>query len=153
MALFRSRKNYPTTEEIDLADEWSMFQGEHEGNPLIARVRTSAKDLVGHPSYAHQVGIAVPLNDPDQNGFPSAEESQQLNNVEDQVACMLEFGNESLLVGVISTNGMREFVLYTTSPDEVQRKFGQLNKETPSHSLQLMIRPDKGWDVYKAFVG
>jgi hypothetical protein len=70
MALFRSRKKFPTIEEIDIADEWSMFQGEHEGKSLIVRVRTSAKDLIGHPSYAHQVGIAVPLNDPDQNGFP-----------------------------------------------------------------------------------
>jgi hypothetical protein len=152
MALFRSRKKYPTIEEIDLADEWAMFQGEHNGHPLIASIRTSAKDLVGHPSYAHQVGIAVPLHDPDQNGFPSVEESQQLNNIEDQVAGMLESGNESLLVGVLSTKGMREFVLYTTSPDEVQRKFGELDKEILSHGLQLMIRSDKEWNVYKAFV-
>jgi hypothetical protein len=152
MALFRSRKKFPIIEEIDIADEWSMFQGEHEGKSLIVRVRTSAKDLIGHPSYAHQVGIAVPLNDPDQNGFPSGEESKQLNNIEDQVAGMLESGNESLLVGIISTGGMREFVLYTTNPDEVQRKFGELKKETFTHALQLMIQPDKGWNVYKSFV-
>jgi hypothetical protein len=140
MALFRSRKKYPPIEEIDIADEWSMFQGEYEGKSLIARVRTSAKDLIGHPSYTHQVGIAVPLNNPDQNGFPSGEESKQLNN------------NESLLVGIISTGGMREFVLYTTNPDEVQRKFGELKKETFTHALQLMIQPDKGWNVYRSFV-
>ena len=152
MGLFRSRKKFPIIKEIDLADAWSMFQGEHNGHPLIARARTSAKDLVGHPSYTHQVGIAVPLHDPDQNGFPSAAESTQLDNIEDRIAYMLESGNESLLVVVISINGMREFVLYTTSPDEVQRKFGALKKEILSHTLQLMIRPDKEWNVYKAFV-
>ena len=152
MALFRSRKKYPTIEEIDITDEWSMFQGEHEGNSLIARVRTSAKDLIGHPSYAHQVGIAVPLKDPDQNGFPSGEESKQLNNIEDQVVGMLESGNESLLVVIISTGGMREFVLYTSNPAEVQRKFGELKKETFTHALQLMIQHDKDWNVYKSFV-
>jgi hypothetical protein len=152
MALFKSRKKYPTIEEIDIADEWAMFQGQHQGNPLIARFRTSAKDLIGHPSYTHQVGIAVPLNEPDHNGFPSADESKQLDETEDQIACMLETGNESLLVGIISTNGMREFVLYTTSPEEVRRKFKELNEQISTHALQLMIRPDNGWNVYKQFI-
>ena len=79
MSLFRSRKKHPNIEEIDIADEWQVFHGKHEGNPLIARFRTSAKVLIGHPSYIHQAGIAVPLNDPDQNGLPSVDESKQLN--------------------------------------------------------------------------
>jgi hypothetical protein len=108
--------------------------------------------LIGHPSYNHQVGIAVPLNDPDQNGFPSPEESEQLNDIENQVSRMLEPGNASLLVGVISTSGMREFILYTANPNEVQRKFEELKKETLTHTLQLMIQLDKRWNVYKSFV-
>ena len=152
MTLFRSRKKYPSLEEISVADEWEVFHGEYKGNPLIARFRPSAKILMGHPSYVHQVGIAVPLNDPDQNGYPLTQESKQLDDIEDQVSSMLESGNESLFVGVISTGGMREFVLYTTSPNEVQRKFGELEKQILSHTLQLMIQLDQEWNIFKSFV-
>jgi len=151
VSIFKAKKFTPV-EEISIPDEWAVFQGEHQSKPLLARFRKTALQLAGHPSFAHQVGIAVPLKHPDANGFPTAEESQDLNRIEDLISDKLQSQNESILVGVISTNGMREFVLYTTKPEHVKSKVETISKAVPTHTLQLMIQPDKDWKVLKSFI-
>jgi hypothetical protein len=42
--------------------------------------------------------------------------------------------------------------LYTTNPEELQRKFIELKNEITTHTIQLMIQPDKNWGVYTSFV-
>ena len=69
--------------------------------------------------------------------------------IENQLVDSLEDNNESLFAGTISTDGMREFVFYTSNPDAVVTKFEGLKKNTTSHELQLMIQVDKGWLTYK----
>ena len=144
-------KRFPTREEICLPDEWTVGEGEHDGRPIIVRFLKSAKDLCGHPEYQHQVGIAVPFNQADEKGFPSQEEFKALEDIEDRMTDLLTEGNESLLVGILTCRGMREFVLYTSSPEEVQRKFRQLQASVQSHGLQFMMQPDKDWLTYKQF--
>ena len=43
---------------------------------------------------------------------------------------------------------MREFVFYTRAPQQVQRRFQQLRNRITSHEIQLMIQPDKTWEIY-----
>lgn len=58
---------------------------------------------------------------------------------------------ESLLVAVITTSGMREFVFYTREPEHVKQRFAGLRRSITSHEIQLMIQPDKKWKVYAQF--
>ena len=110
-----------------------------------------SKKTAGHPEYSHQVGIAVPLNKPNEHGFPQNEEFDQLNEIEDLISKRLEVDNESLLVGILTTDGMRGFVLYTSDPAAIKTKFEELSGLIQSHELQLMIQLDKAWSVYKWF--
>jgi hypothetical protein len=55
---------------------------------------------------------------------------------------------ESLLVAIITTSGMREFVFYTRAPQQLQERFQQLRNRITSHEIQLMIQSDKTWRIY-----
>jgi len=145
-------KKYPSRDQIDTEGTWSMSQGTHEGKPIIARVDTGYREIAGHPEYAHQVGIAVRLASPDETGLPASEEFDPLTVIEDALCESLETENESLLVCVLTTGGMREFVFYTTAPEKVTEKFILLEARITSHEIQLMIQPDKSWSVYKQFI-
>ena len=94
------------------------------------------------------MGIAVPLHAPEPTGLPSPAEDAELGRIEDAICDSLQENAESLLVAIITTSGMREFVFYTRAPQQVQERFEQLRDHMTTHEIQLMIQLDETWDVY-----
>ena len=145
------KKRYQLKTQIDPEGRWSVSQGTYEGKPLFARINMSLKSLVGHPEYSSQVGVAVPLHTPNEHGFPTQKESEELNSIEDSLCSELLVDNESLFAVVITTNGMREFVFYTSDPTSAQAKVAKVSQLVTGHEVQLMVQPDPEWNVYKRF--
>ena len=131
--------------------KWSVHQGEQDGKPLFIRRNDSAKQLSAHPEYAYRVGIAIPLLDPNLEGLPTSEEMGSLNTIEDQLAGSLEANQDSIQVLSITTNGMREFVFYTRSPDAAQAAISNAGSEFPQYAFQYYIHEDKKWELYQQF--
>jgi hypothetical protein len=134
--------------ELPVPDKWQVAKGEREGKPMFLRTHAGYRDFRGVSGFEHQVGIAVPLHDADQQGLPKSGESEELNTIENEICTLLEPQNESLFVAAITCAGIREFVLYTSDPDAVKRKFKLLQDRTTSHKVHLKIQPDKDWQVY-----
>ena len=145
-------KKYPARDQLQFRESWKVGHGEYGGKVLIARFNAGLKEIAGHPEYPYQVGIAVPLKEPTEQGLPTVDEDEALAIVEQQLAKVLEDARESLLVGVLSTGGMREFVFYTVDPAAVREKFERLQGTISSHELQLMIQEDPAWNVYRGFI-
>ena len=57
-----------------------------------------------------------------------------------------------VLVGVISTGGVREFVLYTGDGQWLEEFQGAISAAVGTHEIQMMARRDPEWRVYRAFV-
>src|SRR5207237_9543812 len=93
----------------------------------------------------------VPLKSPDANGFPGADEVKQLDALEDELVTLA--GDRALLVGVITTSGMREFVLYTGTGDWIAQFHKDRQARTDHHEVQVMAREDRACGTYRAFVG
>jgi hypothetical protein len=115
---------------------------------MFVRRNTGYREFESVPGYEHQVGIAVPLRKPDAIGLPGPVEVTLLGELEDVICSSLEEQAESLLVAVITTGGMQEFVFYTRDPHRVQLRFEELRKRITSHEIQLMIQSDRDWRVY-----
>jgi hypothetical protein len=135
---------------MNIDGPWKLSQGVHEGRPLIVRLNTGLRRVAGRPEYAFQVGVAVPLRNPKQDGLPTREESVQLELIEDALTTTLEQDHGCVLAAVLSTGGMREFVLYTVAPTTVESRVESLRAVTSTHELQLMIQPDPKWRVYRS---
>lgn len=144
MALFRKRPR----REVSFDGSWMVVTGTHEEKPLIARFDTSSEQLKGR--YSIQVGVAIALNAPTPEGFPAPEEDQQLSRIEAKVVA--EAAKESVLVGVITTGGMREFVLYTNSSTWIEDYHHTLADAISTHEVQVMAKTDPQWSTYQAFV-
>jgi hypothetical protein len=122
------KKGHPKIPAGKIEESWSFFEGEHNGKPLFARANLALKPYIGHPEYQHQIGVAMPFNSPDEHGFPSAQESLELNQIEDMLCAKLEDDNQSLFAAVITTGGMREFVFYTRNPQSVKVKLREVTQ-------------------------
>jgi len=141
-----NRKTSP--ERLPIDGPWSIAEGENDGNVMIVRSNAGYRDFGSVPGYEHQVGIAVPLRRPEPTGLPSPEENFELGEIEARICNSLQEQAESLLVAIITTSGMKEFVLYTRDPQRVKQRFEQLRNQVTSHELQLIIQADEDWEIY-----
>ena len=131
-------------------DSWTLFSGHYDGHPLVGRLNKGVQSLVGSPTHNIRVGIAVPVHAPDKNGFPQAGELDQLAAFEDGL--IERTRDEAVLVGVITTRSMREFVLYTGSDDWIPAAHADLIALLPTHEVQMVAESDPSWSVYRGFV-
>lgn len=115
---------------------------------MIVRMNAVYRAFKGVRGYDHQVGIALPLLDPEPTGLPSTTENAVLDEIEDSLCDLFQESNESLFVAAISTSGMRELVFYTRDPEQVKQKFEQAKSRVNRHQIQLMIQPDSEWKIY-----
>ena len=145
------RKKHTALSELPVDGKWQVSKGQYDGRPLIVRVNTSADPFRGHPELSNQVGIAVPFKLPNEDGMPSSAELEELNEIEDRLFEIFQSGQQAVVVAVITTSGMREFVLYAHDPNEIVGKHRQLQSEISHHEIQLMIQADRDWTTFKRF--
>lgn len=148
---FKRKKPYPPKAEIQIADAWQTCQGTYNEQVIFTRFNRCFDAIAGHPEYTYQCGITIPLKHPLPTGLPDPEEGAELWAIETELARVLEAGNETLLVGVITTGGKREFVFYTSDPERVRVQVAVLQESIETHELQLTIQPDEQWSVYRQF--
>ncbi|MFZ0745007.1 MAG: DUF695 domain-containing protein [Terracidiphilus sp.] len=139
-------------QDLPIGDDWRVAEGEHNGNPMFVRRNAAYRAFSGVRGYAHQVGIAVPLLDPEPSGLPSSAECTDLDIIEEALCSLLETANESIFVAAITTSGMREFLFYTRDPEQVKLKFEQAGTRFAPHQIQLMIQPDSEWKIYARLI-
>lgn len=133
------------------AATWEIVEGLYEDTPIVVRYNSGYRDTSDRSAWPYQIGVTVPLGNAGPDGFPLEPELEELSLVEDVLADSLRGGPPAVLVGVISTRGMREFVLYTRDPAWVEPWAGSLSERIETHDVQVMIQPDPEWDVYEAF--
>ena len=138
----------PDPNLLPIDGPWSVGESQYDGKVMIVRSNTGYRELKRVTGYEHQVGIAVPFRSPEPSGLPSPEEHVELDAIEDAISNSLQEQAESLLVAIITTSGMREFVFYTRAPQEVQHRFEQLRSRIASHEIQMMIQLDEAWEIY-----
>jgi hypothetical protein len=142
------QKNLPTYPE---KSKWVILEGEEEGRVLFVRRNESAEQLMGHKEYSYRAGFAIPLRSPNSEGLPSNEEMEILSSIEDALSKEIEKDRNSLLVLVITTDGMRELVYYTKRPDIIKQVAQEIQTKIFSHEIQYYVKEDSDWEVYKEF--
>lgn len=130
-------------------DSWTVGTGTYEGKLIITRSNTGLRSVAGNAAFPMQVGIAVAFRNPTDEGLPPREETAELDAIEDAIQARLCAGNESFFAGVVTTGGMREFVLYTSNGDAARRKAEQLVRDFPRHKVMFVLNPDASWNVYR----
>ncbi|MCW5765280.1 MAG: DUF695 domain-containing protein [Phycisphaeraceae bacterium] len=131
----------------DQADEWSVAEGRHDGQPIVVRLNAWAhRHLRGHPDLPLQVGIAIPFL-PEDGAPQPAPSIDRLIQLEDAIGAQFDDRRTFIMVAVISTPRMREFVAYTSDPDRIQHALPQLRASNPDLQIQCIVRRDPAWSV------
>jgi hypothetical protein len=132
-----------------IGDAWSLAKGKYNGKDILIRFNTFYKKFKRRDEYKYQVGCAIPLTNPNPDGFPSLEENAKLLEIEELLAFTFEKQEQAIFTVAITTSTMKELVFYTIDPEIIKQRFEEIKTKITSHELQLMIQLDKDWNVYK----
>jgi uncharacterized protein DUF695 len=140
---------------VDLDSNWANLKGEIEGELAFIRVNEGLKPVVGHPDYDHRVIVSILFNDIRDDGMPgSKDELNEIDQVEDVYRGALQARQESLLALVVTTNGRRDLIFYSSSAPGAINKFeNDLQPLAETHQVELMVHPDENWELYQDFTG
>ncbi len=118
---------------------------------MIVRIANAYSDLAPLPGYDHHLIVSVHLRAPRPNGFPSSEETGDLEALEINLCRLLEADNESLCVLVITNNGLRDLIFYTRNVEQVKRKIETDADIYGGFVTEFALEPDAQWEIYRAF--
>jgi hypothetical protein len=130
---------------------WSVAEGTHEGKAVVTRFNLALRPVAGCGEFPDRIGIIAPLHNANDRGFPNRAEIKQLDAIEELIEQRMSSGNESLLAGVVTSNGLREFVIYTSNLESAKAKAEAVTREIATHELQVIVRNDPQWRVYRTF--
>jgi hypothetical protein len=136
---------------IEIPDSWNVYQGEYSGKPLLVRANIGLIDFSAKNKYPVRLGIAIPLNESDKDGLPTQKEQENLNTIEDSLFSSVEVENHTIVALIITTNGMREFVLYSESVDKAKKIASNLKSMVNTHEIQSYTEEDSSWSTYNQF--
>jgi len=132
-------------------DDWTLSRGERDGFPMIVRIANAYRGLAPVPGYDHHVIVSVHLRNPRPNGFPSSEEADDLKALEINICRLLESGNESLCVLVVTNNGLRDLIFYTRNVESVKQRTEDAKSVFFGFKSEFWIEPDERWEIYQHF--
>lgn len=139
-----------TVQQAAESPHWQVAERFDGAIPLVARFNTAYAKAGDRASYPIQLGVTLALNAPDRRGLPSPAEMSVLESAEDSL--VRQTARSAVLVGVITTRRMRQFVLYSRGADWIGDFEAELDALVPSHSAHVVAKVDPEWGLYGEFV-
>lgn len=136
--------------QLRIPDVWSVSSGEDHGRPLLVRRRELPAEVIGHPDLPLRMGVAMPVGNPDDDGFAQEPERSLLDAIEDALLERLERSGETLAVAVISGLAMRELVFYCKDCRDVLDRLGEVRTRFQENPLQHYVASDPKWGAFRS---
>jgi len=132
-------------------DEWIVGEGIHEGDRIIARINIGLQRMIGDIHYPFRAGISITFKNPQYDGMPLAAELDIFADIENIIVDYFTAEQKGMLCAVTSTQGAREFVVYSDSED-ISRVLRTVSKKFPEYELRYYIELDKEWNEYQYLI-
>ena len=129
---------------------YTGFEFEVEGYPALAIINTDLKDLENKARWAYSVFIEIVPDAINENGHPTEEEYDYLNEMEKQIIEYLETQTGSVHVGHTTVYRARQIIFYAKEREQVE-SFLDHFLTTIGRESSFEIESDPEWEHVAAF--
>lgn len=129
---------------------YTGFEFEVEGFPAMAIINTDLKAIENRSQWPYSVFIEVIPDKINENGHPTGEEYDYLNEVEKKIIEYLETQTGSVHVGHTTIYRARQMIFYTAK-NELVESFLDYFLPTIERESSFEIENDPEWDNVSAF--
>jgi len=92
------------------------------------------------------------MSEPDENGLPTEEETNRLEVFEERLVGAVEDDEHSMLVGVLTCNGQREFIFHTGDVPGFMERLTDMPQETERYPITIQKYDDPDWSYLESIV-
>ena len=130
---------------------WGVAESGFVSSPLIIRYNETAREWIGHSKLPVKLGIAIPLNSPNEAGLPNPDENEQLNAIEDIVVQEISARTVGLQALALTTGIMKEYVFYIPRDVDIKTIHESIQALVTTHEIQCMADMEPEWESYVQF--
>lgn len=132
--------------------EWQGLRGEINDTPAMILLNTGVQPFAGHPQYDRRLSVSIAFNETDEHGMPATEEEfHAASELGDQIAEALDAIQESVLTLMITNQGRRELIFYTSNADAALKRLAPWLTDKQTHAIEASVEYDTFWGAYLSF--
>lgn len=128
---------------------WTGAEGEYDNHPLLIRFRQIPKGF-SKSKYPSRLNVFWKMSEPDENGLPTEEETNRLEVFEERLVGAVEDDEHSMLVGVLTCNGQREFIFHTGDVPGFMERLTNMPQETERYPITIQKYDDPDWSYLES---
>lgn len=129
-------------------DHWEIYVTYVDEKPAVILVDIGVSKSAPLPQLPSLGWLWVHQNNPDEQGFPSDDENDALNDLEDLLTDSLN-PTETRYVGRVTTDGRREFYFYTSNFARFRDLATSAMKTKPEYGFEVDQADDAEWRHYQ----
>lgn len=150
---FRKKGPPPVPPPTGLPEEdiWTLRESVVDGEPMVIRINTTAREYAGHPELPLRLGIAIPIEAPNRRGLPDEPENRQLDAIEGRIFDAVH--PHGRVVFVVTTSGMREVVSYVRTAERAEEIVSAIRSIVDTHQIHHHVEEDPAWDEFRTAAG
>jgi uncharacterized protein (TIGR01619 family) len=134
-----------------MSEEWGVFFRETDGNPASFFVDLGIRDTVPVAELPERVQLRLRMLDPDSNGFPTSQEFERLNAIDELLDVAVD-RPDATFAGRVSSDGRREYFYYTSDGKQLTNAIQKALAKFPQYEWETDVNPDPEWSAYTEFL-
>jgi uncharacterized protein (TIGR01619 family) len=138
---------------IVMSEHWDMYFGYIDDKLASIVLDMAIWQEIDTEKFNHCFCIRLKLKEPNQDGFPIGQESDQINEMEDAILDFLNHKN-FINVGTVTSNGVRDMIFYSDqeSKNALMEAAEQFIRPTSYEFEVFKIEEDETWEFYDDFL-
>jgi len=133
--------------------EWDFYFCEMNDKTGSIMLDLGLSNVAPFSAWQHLLWISVKMNAPRaEDGLSSAEESEMLVQIEDELTAKLSGPHQAIYAGRLTYDGRRNFYFYLRDPLLHDRNVSEAMGAFPHYQFDYRLKEDKEWSAYFDFL-
>jgi hypothetical protein len=127
---------------------WTIAEGHTGEYPFQVRFR-QFDDQFPKSEYPFRLNIFWTMNESDGQGYPTSTELELLHTFENRLVDAEEEDNFSVFAMALTGRNEREFVFYTSDPQEFVTRLSMMPHEEDRYPIEIHRNEDAEWGYFE----
>lgn len=142
------RRPHPM-QNLSIPQDWNVYFSRIGDAPAALRINLALIEVAPLAEYPQHVRVSMKLEQTNEHGFPTPEESEAVYDIEDQIDQLA--GNDNIPAGIVTTNGAANWHFYSRDAEAFAQACRTLLTQN-DRVCDIKISEDAEWSFYQEFL-
>ncbi len=142
------RRPHPM-QNSSIPQDWNVYFSRIGDAPAALRINLALIEVAPLAEYPQHVRVSMKLEQTNEHGFPTPDESEAVYDIEDQIDRLA--GNDNIPAGIVTTDGAANWHFYSRDAEAFAQACRTLLTQN-NRVCDIKISEDAEWSFYQEFL-